>query len=145
MSGGDAAVIAKERSLDQAVLERWMKYLKPTKERRVHLEASVSRDSGRSRPNREAVPGRLHLRGGLPPKGSGRLEGKADEAKARGEQPPAPPKFMPGDNRFFTEVGSGKGPLRLPEKEPEKVFSRSPSEMGCAECRAEADKGVGAS
>jgi hypothetical protein len=30
---------------------------------------------------------------------------------------------MAGDNRFYTEVGGGKGPLGLPEKEPEKIFT----------------------
>ena len=33
--------------LDKAVLDRWAKYLKPTKERRVHLEAWYSAGSGR--------------------------------------------------------------------------------------------------
>src|SRR5581483_11359591 len=50
---------------------------------------------------------------------------KADAARARGEEPPEPPKFQPGENRFFTEVSTAKGPLALPEKDKEKVFSEA--------------------
>src|SRR3954453_18189386 len=102
-SEGDAVAVAKERSLDQAVLERWTKYLKPTKERRVHLEdwyratpAEVDQIAKRYQEDFISVaPYRQ--------KAQEDWKVKADEAKARGEQPPAPPKFMPGDNRFFTE------------------------------------------
>jgi hypothetical protein len=122
-SGADIAVSAKERSLDQAVLERWTKYLKPTKERRVHLEdwyraAPAEVDQMAKRYQEDFISVAAYRQ-----KAQDEWKAKADEAKTRGEQPPAPPKFMPGDNRFFTEVGSGKGPLTLPEKEPEKVFS----------------------
>jgi hypothetical protein len=50
---------------------------------------------------------------------------KAEAARARGEEPPPAPKFQPGDNRFFTEVTTAKGPFALPDKDKEKVFSES--------------------
>ena len=34
-------------------------------------------------------------------------------------------QFQPGDDRFFTEVTSGKGPFALPEKERGKAISES--------------------
>ena len=51
---------------------------------------------------------------------------KADAAKAQRREPPPAPKFMPGDNRFYTEVGAAKGPLGLPEKDPEKYSLKKP-------------------
>jgi hypothetical protein len=121
--GADLTALAKERSLDEAVLDKWAKYLKPTKERRVHLEAWY-----KAAPSElEAVAKRyqtdfIHVAAERQ-RAQDEWKIKADAARARGEQPPAPPKFMPGDNRFYTEVGGGKGPLALPEKEPEKLFS----------------------
>jgi hypothetical protein len=50
---------------------------------------------------------------------------KAEAARVQGEEPPEAPKFQPGDDRFFTEVTSGKGPFALPEKEKEQVFSET--------------------
>ena len=121
--GSDLTALAKERSLDEAVLDKWAKYLKPTKERRVHLEAWYKATPSEL----EAVARRyqtdfIHVAAERQ-KAQEEWKIKADAARARGEQPPAPPKFMPGDNRFYTEVGGGKGPLALPEKEPEKLFS----------------------
>ena len=105
------------------MLDKWAKYLKPTKERRVHLEAWYKATPSEL----EAVARRyqtdfIHVAAERQ-KAQEEWKIKADAARARGEQPPAPPKFMPGDNRFYTEVGGGKGPLALPEKEPEKLFS----------------------
>jgi hypothetical protein len=127
-SSADAMTLASERSLDQAVLDRWVKYLKPTKERRVHLEpwyqvpktdlATMARRYQEDFIAVAAYRKNAH----------DEWKVKADAAKARGEQPPPAPKFMPGDNRFYTEVGAAKGPLGLPEKEPERVFSEESRE-----------------
>src|SRR2546426_282440 len=48
-----------------------------------------------------------------------------DTCSPRGRVTPGPPKLQPGDNRFFTEVSTAKGPFALPEKDREKVFSAS--------------------
>lgn len=121
--GADAAKLAAERSLDHAVLKRWAKYLKPTKERRVHLEPWYS-----TQPDGIAAAAQRYQEDFIGveayrQKAQEEWKFKADAAKARGEQPPPAPKFMAGDNRFYTEVAAAKGPLGLPEKEPESVFS----------------------
>ena len=127
-SAADPVTLATERSLDQAVLDRWAKYLKPTKERRVHLEpwyrASKSDLAAIARRYQEDFIAVAAYR----QKAQDEWKVKAEAAKARGEQPPPAPKFMPGDNRFYTEVGGAKGPLGLPEKEPERVFSEESRE-----------------
>jgi hypothetical protein len=122
-TGSDPALLAKERSLDPEVLERWTKYLKPTKERRVHLEAwyaatPVTIEDVAQRYKADFLSVAAHRQ-----KAQDEWKIEADAARARGAKPPAPPKFMPGDNRFYTEVSGAKGALGLPEKEPEKVFS----------------------
>jgi hypothetical protein len=124
-SGADPAILAKEKSLDPVVLDRWTKYLKPTKERRVHLEAWYKAGASEI----EAVARRyqddfIHVAAERE-RAQNEWKSKADAARARGEKPPPAPKFMPGDNRFYTEVGGGKGPLALPEKEPEKIFTEA--------------------
>jgi hypothetical protein len=122
-SQGDAQQIAKAQSLDPDVLERWVKYLKPTKERRVHLEdwykASPSDlEAAAHRYQADFISVAAHRQ-----KAQDEWKARADAARARGEEPPPPPKFMAGENRFFTEVGGAKGPLGLPEKDPERVFT----------------------
>jgi hypothetical protein len=122
-TGADSERAASNRSLDQAVLARWVKYLKPTKERRVHLEAWYSASIAASpavaaRYQEDFIAVAAHRQ-----KAQDEWKTKAEAARAQGAEPPPAPKFMPGDNRFFTEVGGASGPLGLPEKEPEKVFS----------------------
>jgi hypothetical protein len=121
--GADPEVVAKERSLDRLVLDRWTNYLKPTKERRVHLEAwykaAPSEVDGVAKRYQDDF---IHVTAERQ-KAQDDWKLKAESARARGEKPPPAPKFMPGDNRFYTEVGGGKGPLALPEKEPEKLFT----------------------
>jgi hypothetical protein len=87
-----------EAGLEAAVLARWVAYLKPTKERRPHLEA--------------------WYRTGLAE------DYQADyfAETARREKSPGQ-KFPAGANRFYTEIVAAKGPLGLPEKEPEKLYT----------------------
>jgi cytochrome c553 len=89
---------AAEPGLDAEVLARWVAYLKPTKERRPHLEAWYR-------------------------------TGSADEYQAdyfaevtKREGSPGQ-KFPAGANRFYTEIVAAKGPLGLPEKEPERLYT----------------------
>jgi hypothetical protein len=122
-NGADVVRLGAERSLDRAVLERWVKYLKPTKERRVHLEPWYN-----ARPDEIAAAAKQYQEdfigvAAYRQRAQEQWKMRADAATARGEQPPPAPKFMPGDNRFYTEVAAAKGPLGLPEKDPESVFS----------------------
>jgi len=90
---------AAEPGLDAAVMARWVAYLKPTKERRPHLEAWFR-------------------------------DGKAEDYQAdyfaemaKREKAPPGQKFPAGASRFYTEIVAAKGPLGLPEKEPERVYT----------------------
>ena len=64
--------------------------------------------------------------------GSGRVEeSRPMLRRARGEKPPPAPKFMPGDNRFYTEVGGGKGPARAcPRKSRRRSFRKKRARSG---------------
>jgi hypothetical protein len=121
--GAVVAQVARERALDQAVLERWVAYLKPAKERRVHLEpwhhtqdASINAAAKRYQTEflaTAAERNRAHLE----------WKGKAAAARQRGQEPPEAPKFQPGDNRFFTEVTAADGPFGLPKENKEQFFA----------------------
>jgi mono/diheme cytochrome c family protein len=124
-SAADTKAVAKELSLDEAVLQRWANYLKPTKERRVHLEAWYKAPPSEAQTVAKQYQDDFIAVAAYRQKAQDEWKVKADSARARGEQVPAAPKFMPGDNRFYTEVGGAKGPLGLPEKEPETVFSEA--------------------
>ncbi len=123
LGGEDAAIVAQQMSLEGPLLQRWVTYLKPTKERRPHLEpwykadavqesaAGYQRDfiaeaARRTRVQQEFVT-------------------RSEAARARGEKPPAPPKFLAGENRFYTECVTAKGPLTLPAEEPERVYTEA--------------------
>src|SRR5205085_273517 len=49
----------------------------------------------------------------------------ADYMLAARREVPAEPKFPAGENRFFTEVTSGRGPFALAEKDREKAIDDS--------------------
>ncbi|MCX6602786.1 MAG: DUF1549 and DUF1553 domain-containing protein [Acidobacteria bacterium] len=79
-------------SLDPAQLARWVAYLKPTKERRPHLDRFYKSPASAALYQAEFIA----------------------EADRRRRAAPGT-KFLAGDNRFYTEVISAKGPLSLPE------------------------------
>ena len=141
-SGAEPTQASAPRSLDAAVLERWVKYLKPSKERRAHLEPwyeAAEPGSAAQRYQSEFIAvaaGRERARA--------EWKVKADAARARGEEPPEAPKFQPGDNRFFTEVTTADGPLALPEKNKEQFFSEA-GRARAAVLKAELEQLKGAS
>ena len=136
--GADPVKLANEESLDVAVLDRWVKYLKPTKERRVHLETwyaatAVDRKTVAKRYQEEFISVATYRQ-----KAQDDWKLQADAATAKGVKPPPPPKFMPGDNRFYTEVSGPKGAFGLPEKDPQNVFSDGGAiQMESAQSRVE--------
>ncbi|HEU0119823.1 MAG TPA: PSD1 and planctomycete cytochrome C domain-containing protein [Bryobacteraceae bacterium] len=120
VDGWDAAKAAGN-TLDAPRVEKWAAYLKPTKERRAHLErwyqasdfaavaAAYQREFIAEAARRKAAQDAWKT--------------AADAAKTRGEKAPPPPKFLAGDNRFYTEAAGAKGPLGLPEKEAEAFYT----------------------
>ncbi|MBK5294600.1 MAG: PSD1 domain-containing protein [Acidobacteriia bacterium] len=112
---------AAAQGLDEEVLERWVNYLKPTRERRPHLEAwyrmtSVDAAAAEYQANYFAEIARRE-------KAQVEFKIASEAARAKGEPAPAEPKFPAGANRFFTEIVAAKGALGLPEKEPEKLYT----------------------
>ncbi|MBM3757752.1 MAG: DUF1553 domain-containing protein [Acidobacteria bacterium] len=98
---------AADPALDAAVLDRWVTYLKPNKERRIHLEAWY-RDGDADAYQKNYVDEITR-----------REKAQADFAAGLTKEAP---KFPAGANRFFTEITAAKGPLGLPEKNPEQGF-----------------------
>ncbi|MBK9167134.1 MAG: PSD1 domain-containing protein [Bryobacterales bacterium] len=118
--GKESKAVAAERSLDADVLERMANYLKPTKERRVHIEAwYLAKPADRERVAREFQED-FQSTARHREQRQAAWKKEADAARARGEEPPPAPVFLAGDNRFFTEISGGKGPFALPEKEEDK-------------------------
>jgi hypothetical protein len=116
---------AAEKHLDKAMVEKWAAYLKPGAERRAHLEpwynASATALEEIASEYRQNFIATAALRRQI----MARWREESAAARAAGKEPPAAPKFQSGENRFFTEVASGKGPFALPEQERESVLSES--------------------
>jgi len=131
--GAAPAQVAHDAALDLMVLERWVDYLKPTKERRVHLEpwykANVASLERVAKDYQDDFIATAAKRDPV----MAEWEQNADAALGRGEEAPEPPKFEP-ENRFYTEVieakaseeiVSPKGPFAFPEKDKEKFFTQA--------------------
>jgi hypothetical protein len=95
-----------DASLDAAVLARWVTYLKPNKERRIHLEDWYK--------NGDAAAYQANYFAEVARREKAQADFKAGILKEA-------PKFPAGLNRFYTEVVAAKGPLGLPEKDSEAV------------------------
>ena len=86
--GRNLEAVRAELGFDNEILERWIEYLKPSKDRRAHLEAFYNAA--------DFV------------KAASAYQDNVNEAFNKS-------KFMPGDYRFYTEITSGKGPLNPAE------------------------------
>ncbi len=117
LDGGEPARVAANRGLDAALLARWVDYLKPTKERRAHLEEwhQAPEPETTARVYQERFLATVRERN----EARARWKRAVEEAQAEGRTPPEPPRFLAGENRFYSEVVAGKGPLALPEKDRE--------------------------
>ncbi len=115
----------KDASLKDTMLQRWVDYLKPTKERRPHLEPWYKADAGTAQEVATQYQRDFTAEALRRSKAQAEFRIRSEEARARGEKPPLPLKFLAGENRFYTEVAAGKGPLTLPAKEPEKVYTEA--------------------
>jgi hypothetical protein len=96
-----AATQIPNPALDPAHLARWAAYLKPTKERRPHLERWLASPT---------------------PATAAAYQADFEAEAARRAANPTK-KFLAGDNRFYSEVASGKGPLTLPPELPETFYT----------------------
>jgi hypothetical protein len=92
--------------LDKAVLARWAAYLKPTRERRPHLEAWYRGAAG--------AEYQKNYLDEVAKREKAQADFKAGILKEA-------PKFPAGANRFYTEIIAAKGPLGLPEGDSARV------------------------
>ncbi|HUQ93858.1 MAG TPA: DUF1549 and DUF1553 domain-containing protein [Bryobacteraceae bacterium] len=124
--------------LDLWVVEQWVKYLKPSGERRSHLEEWEHSPGA----ERGAVAARYQQRYEATEKlrATARENWKREsqEAKKRGEKEPPEPRFLPGEDRFFTEVNAAAGPFKMPEEKREALYSEE-SRTKLTALRAELD------
>jgi hypothetical protein len=123
-----AKEVASARGLDTGVLEQWVDYLKPNQEVRPHLEpwhqaAGAEKEKIAQDYQREFELTVKEWEETL-------ADWKRNVTVARKDRrdPPERPKFKAGRNRFFYEILFDKGPLALPEKDQEQLFSESSKE-----------------
>jgi dsDNA-binding SOS-regulon protein len=133
--GRDADSVARERGLEPGVVKGWAAYLKPSGERRIYLERWYA-DPGSAPDYQRDYEETVRIRA------QAREDWKkaAEAAKAKGDPPPEMPRFLAGDNRFFTEVVAAGGPFKIPEelRETDKV-KRLRAELKAAKDAAPAD------
>ncbi|MBI1353605.1 MAG: DUF1549 domain-containing protein [Acidobacteria bacterium] len=117
--GSTAEAAAGAHGLDQALLERWVKYLRPTAEVRAHLAAwdKASKDERAAVAAQFAESFQTELEGWTK-----KLESWRKQVNRPAEEItmgiPAKPRFEPGQNRFFFEAYvAGSGPLVFNDKE----------------------------
>jgi hypothetical protein len=136
-AGGRCAdEVARQNGLDLAVLEKWVKYLRPSDEVRPNLlRWQAVTDSTAIDVAREY---QAQFETSAKERDDTLAKWRASVAAALREkaEPPEKPKFAAGKNRFFAEVALDKGPLALPEKDPEQVYSKE-SNARLAGMRAE--------
>src|SRR5262245_37133627 len=133
---------AQQRNLDAVVLERWITYLKPSIDVRPHLKrwydatdaatAALSRSENEQRlPVPPVAVARVTT--GLQEELKNRAvereraeqvhKQKVKEARRLGVPPPDRVGFDVARQRFLSDVTDKKGPLALPETDPERHFS----------------------
>ncbi|MEW5975689.1 MAG: PSD1 and planctomycete cytochrome C domain-containing protein [Acidobacteriota bacterium] len=143
---------AAAQGLDVAVLKRWIDYLKPSSEVRPHLQgwydasrlalAQTEGTTGLPVPSPELVAEAQALQEKTEAEARRWEEAiatwrtKVQESEATGKDAPKKPVFDASRNRFFAEIAFDKGPLALPEQDPEAWFSAQAKER-LASLRAE--------
>ncbi len=151
------ADLARQQNLDAVVLERWITYLKPSIDVRPHLKRWYeATDAATAALNRSETQRTLPD----PPPALAEVarsfqeelkvlaverheaqqahKKKVEEARRQGKPLPDRVAFDVAKLRFLTDVTDKKGPLALPENEPEKLFSAE-SQAKLTQLRKELD------
>ncbi|MEJ7609448.1 MAG: DUF1549 domain-containing protein [Bryobacteraceae bacterium] len=120
-SGGTQSDIGARGKLDLAIVEAFVRYLKPNDEVRPHLEAWQSNpvpdvaQTYQAQFQKTAAGWKAKL---------GIWMEEVQQALASGKEPPEKPTFEGGQDRFFFQVYFEKGPFAMPEKRPESLFAQ---------------------
>jgi mono/diheme cytochrome c family protein len=123
---------ALDAASDRDMLARWVEYLKPTNERRAHLEPWYQADmKSLARIAKDYQDGFIATAAERD-RAIAEWEKEVTAAEARGEEPPERPKFV-AEDRFYTEVSTNAkeesprptGPFALSEKDSEKLFTET--------------------
>ena len=122
-AGAPLPEVARQQALDADVLERWVDYLKPRKERRPQLEPWYEADASSLTEVARAYQRRFAQTAIKRNEALAKWKDDAAVARASGEEPPPKPRFLDGDDRFFTEVSTEEGPFAMPEEDKECFFS----------------------
>lgn len=118
--GKTVAKSAEEHHLLQPVLDRWVEYLKPRKERRPHLEEWYKLSPTSAEETASAYAKRFDATLESFETKLAKWKQASADAAAAGKPMPDPPSFVAGKDRFFAEVYFGKGPFAFPEKDPDR-------------------------
>ncbi|MFN8007746.1 MAG: PSD1 and planctomycete cytochrome C domain-containing protein [Terriglobia bacterium] len=124
--------VVLDAALDREMLTRWIEYLKPNSERRVHLEPWYGADTASLATIAKEYQNAFIATAAERDRAMAEWEKKAEEAESRGEDTPERPKFVQED-RFYTEVSTNakkdsprpNGPFALPEKNSETLLSEA--------------------
>jgi hypothetical protein len=123
--GATSEEAAAERRLDIGIVEKWAAYLKPSAERRAHLEPWYNASATVIEEIAADYQKTFLATAVLRRQALAKWRQESMAAKAAGKELPAAPKFQAGEDRFFFEVASGKGPFALPEKDRERLLSEN--------------------
>jgi Protein of unknown function (DUF1553)/Protein of unknown function (DUF1549)/Planctomycete cytochrome C len=151
------ADFAQQQELDAVVLERWLMYLKPSIDVRPHLKpwyeateaATKALSRSEAQPRLPKPPASLtevarsfqeELKASAFERSAAQQVHKKRVAEARrlGLPPPERLNVDVAKLRFLTDVIDKKGPLALPDNEPEKLYSAE-SQAKLGELRKELD------
>jgi uncharacterized protein DUF1553/uncharacterized protein DUF1549 len=133
-AGASLAELANRQGLDLAVLENWVGYLKPDGEVKPHLACWHAVQESSLAATAKNYQDQYDLTAKEWEKTLADWKTRIEAALQSGMEVPEKPKFDGGKDRFFSEVsfgsadpGTGKivrsGPLALPEKNQEQLFS----------------------
>jgi uncharacterized protein DUF1553/uncharacterized protein DUF1549/cytochrome c len=123
---------ALDATLDRDMLARWVEYLKPTNERRVHLEPWYQADTQSFARVAKDYQNHFIATAAERDRAIAEWEKELNAAEARGEEAPERPQFV-AEDRFYTEVSTNakeesprpNGPFALPEKDSESLFTET--------------------
>ncbi|MGH9632845.1 MAG: PSD1 and planctomycete cytochrome C domain-containing protein, partial [Bryobacteraceae bacterium] len=121
--GSDASAVAKEQKLREDVLVKWVKYLKPTGESRIHLEQWHAAAPEKAAEVAQTYEAAFEKQFTAWSERLAKWRVRFRKMSAEKNMPPPPrPKFEASKDRFFHEVYF-EGPFSVSKDEREKVFS----------------------